>query len=370
MIRDVNTRVSVNDERRNSNGRNSSRTGITTSVLSRQGETPAAACPRLRGAGVAGGDHLGAGMVPEPGAERREAFAGEYGDEHEGKDTRDHFGSGMDVHASFEGAAAAREMASARAAARRRRARRDAEARAQAAAAGAPPRRRRRRRAPPRRRSARVWRLPPPSGSWKRRAWRARRPRRLGSARWTPARRARGGWGVCGRRRPAARRARDDREAPTLYSAAEASRKGREGSGWFDALGETAPARARARTSGAAPPPPWLLGAETESPSSGGDRITGRGGAGGARCAPFATADSFATWSSHVASAEARLMALSQERDQLEGELSRMPEGSGRTLEQRRKKANAEKRLEEVLKASSAARHQLKAANRNLGHAA
>ena len=60
-------------------------------------------------------------------------------------------------------------------------------------------------------------------------------------------------------------------------------------------------------------------------------------------------------------------MALSQERDQLEGELSRMPEGSGRTLEQRRKKANAEKRLEEVLKASSAARHQLKAANRNWG---
>jgi hypothetical protein len=63
-------------------------------------------------------------------------------------------------------------------------------------------------------------------------------------------------------------------------------------------------------------------------------------------------------------------MALSQVRDQLEGELSRMPEGSGRTIEQRRKKANAEKRLDEVLKASSAARHQLKAANRNLGHAA
>jgi hypothetical protein len=175
---------------------------------------------------------------------------------------------------------------------------------------------------------------------------------------------------------------REDGERPTTttrralstqpYSAAEASRKGREGSGWFDALGETAPAaRARSNPSSAAPPPPWLLGAETESPSSGGDRITGRAAAPAARDArPFATADSFATWSSHVASAEARLMALSQERDQLEGELSRMPEGSGRTIEQRRKKANAEKRLDEVLKASSAARHQLKAANRNLGHAA
>ena len=136
VIRDVNARVSVNDERRNSNGRNSSRTGITTSVLSRQGETPAAGVSSSARKRSAGGDHLGAGMVPEPGAERREAFAGEYGDEHEGKDTRDHFGSGMDVHASFEGAAAAREMASARAP-RGAMSRRDGGARAQAAAAGA-----------------------------------------------------------------------------------------------------------------------------------------------------------------------------------------------------------------------------------------
>ena len=164
------------------------------------------------------------------------------------------------------------------------------------------------------------------------------------------------------------------------YSAAEASRKGREGSGWFDALGDTAPAeRARGKSpASAAAPPPWLLGAGPDRPggASAGDRVSGRAAAAPPAAAaassarPFATADSFATWSSHVASAEARLMALSQERDQLEGELSRMPEGSGRTLEQRRKKANAEKRLDEVLKASSAARHQLKAANRNLGHAA
>ena len=166
------------------------------------------------------------------------------------------------------------------------------------------------------------------------------------------------------------------KEAPAPYSAAEASRKGREGSGWFDALGETEPVdRARVQKTSAAAPPPWLLGAGTDrlGGASAGDRVSGRAAAAAAAASsarPFATADSLETWSSHVASAEARLMALSLERDQLEGELARMPEGSGRTLEQRRKKANAEKRLDEVLKASSAARHQLKAANRNLGHAA
>ena len=375
VIRDVNTRVSVNDERRNSNGRNSSRTGITTSVLSRQGETPAAGVSSSARRGVAGGDHLGAGMVPEPGAERREAFAGEYGDEHEGKDTRDHFGSGMDVHASFEGAAAAREMASARAAAQAA-AQRDAEARAQAAAAGAAAEAS----AAAARAAETAERARLEAASAEKELEKARLARAETAAarqRAMGAGEARGEVGEFATTQPAARRRETTREAPTPYSAAEASRKGREGSGWFDALGETAPAaRARSNPSSAAPPPPWLLGAETSDAggvraSSGGDRITGRAAAPAARDArPFATADSFATWSSHVASAEARLMALSQERDQLEGELSRMPEGSGRTLEQRRKKANAEKRLDEVLKASSAARHQLKAANRNLGHAA
>jgi hypothetical protein len=297
-------------------------------------------------------------MVPEPGAGRREAFAAEYGDEHEGKDTRDHFGSGMDVHASFEAAAAAREMADAQAAAQAA-ARRDAEARAKVAAAETAER-------------ARL-----EAASAERELEKARQARAETAAEKARQR------ATLPLGEPQARR--EDGERPTTttrralstqpYSAAEASRKGREGSGWFDALGETAVAeRARSSASSrAAPPPPWLLGTETDrsSGAGGGARITGRAAAPAARDArPFATADSFATWSSHVASAEARLMALSQERDQLEGELSRMPEGSGRTIEQRRKKANAEKRLDEVLKASSAARHQLKAANRNLGHAA
>ena len=385
VIRDVNARVSVNDgTRRNSKHSkheqhhpSSRHNGMTTSVLSREtGETPAAGVSSSARRGVAGGDHLGAGMVPEPGAERREAFAGEYGDEHEGKDTRDHFGSGMDVHASFEGAAAAREMASARAAAQAA-ARRDAEARAQAAAAGAAAEAS----AAAARAAETAERARLEAASAERELEKARLARAETAAarqRAMGAGEARGEVGEFATTQPAARRRETTREpTASLYSAAEASRKGREGSGWFDALGETAPAaRARSNPSSAAPPPPWLLGAETSDAgglraSSGGDRITGRVAAPAARDArPFATADSLATWSSHVASAEARLMALSQERDQLEGELSRMPEGSGRTLEQRRKKANAEKRLDEVLKASSAARHQLKAANRNLGHAA
>jgi hypothetical protein len=345
----------------------------SASALSATDELPAAGVSSRRGGGRGGS--LGASMVPEPGAERREAFAAEYGDEHEGKDTRDHFGSGMDVHASFEGAAAAREMADARAAAQAA-ARRDAEARAKADVAAAAAEAA----ASAARATETAERARLEAASAQRELEKARQARAETAAEKARQR------ATLPLGEPQARR--EDGERPTTttrralstqpYSAAEASRKGREGSGWFDALGETAVAeRARSSASSrAAPPPPWLLGTETDrsSGAGGGDRITGRAAAPAAAAArdarPFATADSFATWSSHVASAEARLMALSQERDQLEGELSRMPEGSGRTIEQRRKKANAEKRLDEVLKASSAARHQLKAANRNLGHAA
>ena len=339
-------------------------------------EMPAAGAASSAGRGGGGGDRLGAGLVPEPGAERREAFAGAYGDEHEGQDTRDHFGSGMDVHASFEAAAAAREMASASAAARAA-ARRDAEARAKAAAAAAAAEaadaaaraaetaERARREAAAAERELETARLArAETAAARRRATRADEARRVVGAPATA--------------QPAADRHDEEalKEAPAPYSAVEASRKGREGSGWFDALGETEPVdRARVQKTSAAAPPPWLLGAGTDrlGGASAGDRVSGRAAAAAAAASsarPFATADSLETWSSHVASAEARLMALSLERDQLEGELARMPEGSGRTLEQRRKKANAEKRLDEVLKASSAARHQLKAANRNLGHAA
>ena len=68
-------------------------------------------------------------------------------------------------------------------------------------------------------------------------------------------------------------------------------------------------------------PPPWVLPADE---ASGG---VGRSAAAAAAAhnrpahdeAPFATAESFASWSAHVAATEARLMQLSMEKDALEG---------------------------------------------------
>ena len=180
----------------------------------------------------------------------------------------------MDVHASFEARpprARWRCAAGGGGAARRR-------ARARAAA-GAPPSvvggGARRRAA-----GARVWRLPPPSGSWKR-AWRARGPRRLGSAMDAGGRR---GGGEFGGAAAARRRETTKVKRRRPRSAAEASRKGREGSGWFDALGETAPAarrglgrRAAARGCSARRPNPLLRRGQNHQ---------ARGGSGGCD-APF-----------------------------------------------------------------------------------
>ena len=158
-----------------------------------------------------------------------------------------------------------------------------------------------------------------------------------------------------------------EQRAGSLYSAAEAAKRGREGSGWYGGYLEGGPPPPAPPAPRASDPPPWILPAES---SPGTAKSVGSGAISHAHVrpskddAPFATADSFASWSSHVAAAEARLMKLSQEKDALEGELSRMPDGAGRTIEQRRKKAEAERRLEEVCKAQSVARHQLKAANR------
>ena len=158
-----------------------------------------------------------------------------------------------------------------------------------------------------------------------------------------------------------------EQRAGSLYSAAEAAKRGREGSGWYGGYLEGGPPPPAPPAPRASDPPPWILSAES---SPGTAMSVGSGAFSHAHVrpskddAPFATADSFASWSSHVAAAEARLMKLSQEKDALEGELSRMPDGAGRTIEQRRKKAEAERRLEEVCKAQSVARHQLKAANR------
>ena len=286
-------------------------------------------------------DHLGAGMLPVAGSERREAFAAEYGAEHEGADAESHFGPGMRTYAATDEAHAEAEKAR-KARIEAARARRDAEAEAEAARIEAE-------KARAAAEKAEKASFIPPSEPAVRAAG-AATPRDAENDGSVAARNAARGLG--GRRRPATATATSE------YSAAEAGRRGRAGSGWFGSHlegGPPPPPPPDLRDAKAAPPP-WL------APESGGKPIAVGRPAGDD--APFATADSFASWSSHVASAEARLMALSQERDALEGELARMPDGAGKTIEQRRKKADAERRLEEVLRQQSVARHQLKSANR------
>ena len=286
-------------------------------------------------------DHLGAGMLPVAGSERREAFAAEYGAEHEGADAESHFGPGMRTYAATDEAHAEAEKAR-KARIEAARARRDAEAEAEAARIEAE----KARAAAEKAKSS----APPPSEPAAVRAAGAATPRDSENDGSVAARNA--ARGVGGRRRPATATATSE------YSAAEAGRRGRAGSGWFGSHlegGPPPPLPPDPRDAKAAPPP-WLAPEGSGKPVAVG-RPSGDD-------APFATADSFASWSSHVASAEARLMALSQERDALEGELARMPDGAGKTIEQRRKKADAERRLEEVLRQQSVARHQLKSANR------
>ena len=286
-------------------------------------------------------DHLGAGMLPVAGSERREAFAAEYGAEHEGADTESHFGPGMRTYAATDEAHAEAETAR-KARIEAARARRDAEAEAEAARIEAE-------KARAAAEKAEKASFIPPSEPAVRAAG-AATPRDAENDGSVAARNAARGLG--GRRRPATATATSE------YSAAEAGRRGRAGSGWFGSHlegGPPPPPPPNPRDAKAAPPP-WL------APEGSGKPVAVGRPAGDD--APFATADSFASWSSHVASAEARLMALSQERDALEGELARMPDGAGKTIEQRRKKADAERRLEEVLRQQSVARHQLKSANR------
>ena len=317
------------------------------------------------------GDHLGFGMVPEPGSERREAFASEYGNEHLGMDTKDHFGTGMNVFNTFEGAAAARDAATAEGV-KLNNARRDAEERA-------------RNESTQRAFEANQRAVKAAQDAERLKQEAAYAAEQMDNARMARAEQAKARARVSTQsteplefaaRQPVA--VVNPPPARTRYSATKASRKGREGSGWFENLGDTTVVqvtRQRPATAGAnSNSVPWLLGTEdANKTNTSGDRVTGRASVATAPSrsddAPFATADSFNSWSSNVAAAEQRLMQLSQEKDQLEGTLSRMPEGLGKTIEQRRLKANAEKRLDEVLKAASAARHQLKSANKRLGNA-
>ena len=108
--------------------------------------------------------------------------------------------------------------------------------------------------------------------------------------------------------------------------------------------------------------PPWMPVTTTDGTGKRDPNATAGRPAGDSQ--PFATSESLESWSSHVAAVEARLMRLSVERDELEGELGRLPEGAGRTIDERRRKQHAERRLEELNRSMSQARNQLKQAQR------
>ena len=302
--------------------------------------------------------HLGLGLVPDPAHSLREEFKAEYGDEHLVRDSTSHFGPGMTLVSEREmreREAHQQRMAATRARAeaaeREETAAREAEEIRAAALAAAE-----RTNAELAAERAKVRAQLEAEMDRERVAAEAieRAEREAVEARRTRPKTA-----------PPARRTEHAalETAADRYSAAEASRRGRDGSGWYggvlDGNGQTLP-KPKPRDEGEIPP--WMPVTTTDGTGRRDPNATAGRPAGDSQ--PFATSESLESWSSHVAAVEARLMRLSVERDELEGELGRLPEGAGRTIDERRRKQHAERRLEELHRSMSQARNQLKQAQR------
>ena len=302
--------------------------------------------------------HLGLGLVPDPAHSLREEFKAEYGDEHLVRDSTSHFGPGMTLVSEREmreREAHQQRMAATRARAeaaeREEMAAREAEEIRAAAVAAAE-----RTNAELAAERAKVRAQLEAEMDRERVAAEAieRAEREAIEARRTRPKTA-----------PPARRTEHAalETAADRYSAAEASRRGRDGSGWYggvlDGDGQTLP-KPKPRDEGEIPP--WMPVTTTDNTGRRDPNATAGRPAGDSQ--PFATSESLQSWSSHVAAVEARLMRLSVERDELEGELGRLPEGAGRTIDERRRKQHAERRLEELHRSMSQARNQLKQAQR------
>ena len=302
--------------------------------------------------------HLGPGFVPDPAHSLREEFKAEYGDEHLVRDSTSHFGPGMTLVSEREmreREAHQQRMAATRARAeaaeREEMAAREAEEIRAAAVAAAE-----RTNAELAAERAKVRAQLEAEMDRERVAAEAieRAEREAVEARRTRPKTA-----------PPARRTEHAalETAADRYSAAEASRRGRDGSGWYggvlDGVGQTLP-KPKPRDEGEIPP--WMPVTTTDGTGRRDPNATAGRPAGDSQ--PFATSESLESWSSHVAAVEARLMRLSVERDELEGELGRLPEGAGRTIDERRRKQHAERRLEELHRSMSQARNQLKQAQR------
>ena len=75
---------------------------------------------------------------------------------------------------------------------------------------------------------------------------------------------------------------------------------------------------------------------------------------------PYATEATVSEYLRQTAATEKALMTLSMEKSQLESEYAKMGITSGRTLQRRRRKAEIERRLDEVAKEQSKCRFRLK----------
>ena len=306
--------------------------------------------------------HLGPGLVPDPAHSLREEFKAEYGDEHLTRDSTSHFGPGMSLVSEREmreREAHQQRMAATRARAeaaeREETAAREAEEIRRAAVAAAE-----RTNAELAAERAKVRAQLEAEMDRERVAAEAieRAEREAVEARRTTTR---------PKTAPPARRTEHAalETAADRYSAAEASRRGRDGSGWYGGVldggdGQTLP-KPKPRDEGEIPP--WMPVTTTDGHTGRRDPNATAGRPPG-DSQPFATSESLESWSSRVAAVEARLMRLSVERDELEGELGRLPEGAGRTIDERRRKQHAERRLEELNRSMSQARNQLKQAQR------
>ena len=331
------------------------RTTTTTTTTTAPPTPPPGPPPPAR---VVNESHLGPGLVPDPAHSLREEFKAEYGDEHLTRDSTSHFGPGMSLVSEREmreREAHQQRMAATRARAeaaeREEIAAREAEEIRRAAMAAAD-----RTNAELAAERAKVRAQLEAEMDRERTAAEAieRAEREAVEARRTRPKTA-----------PPARRAEHAalETAADRYSAAEASRRGRDGSGWYggvlDGNGQTLP-KPKPRDEGEIPP--WMPVTTTDGTGKRDPNATAGRPAGDSQ--PFATSESLESWSSHVAAVEARLMRLSVERDELEGELGRLPEGAGRTIDERRRKQHAEHRLEELNRSMSQARNQLKQAQR------
>ncbi|CAG9463837.1 unnamed protein product [Pedinophyceae sp. YPF-701] len=152
-------------------------------------------------------------------------------------------------------------------------------------------------------------------------------------------------------------------KVPSTYEAWAARRMGPGGRPLLpqrDAEAPRAPPAPPERPQTAAPPqrppdPRVQRPAPPERPQTAAPQASGQDAA-----APFGTDGNLRDMMDQTQAVEDRLMALNREREALQAEFAKMPPGAGKTMTQRRRKAEVEEGIERVTKEISSCRLQLK----------